>query len=284
MVSEEKLQSILADALKEQKDEIIKEFKKELKSLSAKVDKIKKTADDALKLAKQNETNIERVSASIDDINEKYELLQTEHNTLQVRAAVNDHKIKALEDKLEDSTNRHLRKTLVFKGVKERENESWKMTESVLAQTISDATDGSVDESVAARMIERAHRSRPNQQKKGRRDIFVKVYDWKDSEYLKEAFSKKNTRDHEFKIYCEQKYGPVTSARRNEALKARKTLKANGDIARGFVAYPAKLMVKLPGDGRDVKYKLHEDFSNIDITPEMLVRHQPDAENVNEAQ
>ena len=277
MVSEEKLQSILSVALKAQKDEIIKEFKKEMKALSTKVEQIKKTADDALKLAKQNEADIVKVSAEVESLNDKFNTLQTEHSQLQVRTAAKDQSIKNLESKLEDTTNRHLRKTLVIKGVKELDNETWKATESVLAKTISEATDGDVDEIEAARMIERAHRSRPNHQKKGRRDIFVKLYDWKDSEYIKERFAKKNIKDRHFKKYCEQKYGPLTSARRNEALKARKTLKSTGVIARGFVAFPAKLMVKLPNDSRDAKYRLHEDFSNIEITSEMLARHQPDA-------
>ena len=274
MVSEEKLQTILSNALKAQKDEIINEFKKEIKALSSKVENIKKIADEALNIAKQNKADIVKVSAEVDSLNEKFNALNTEHNQLQVQSAAKDQAIKNLENKLEDTTNRHLRKTLVIKGVKELENETWSATESVLAKTISEATDGDVDEIAAARLIERAHRSRPNRQKQGRRDIFVKMYDWKDSEYLKAKFAKKNIKDRKFKIYCEQKYGPITSARRNEALKARKALKSTGAITRGYVAFPAKLMVKLPNDSVDAKYRLHKDFSNIDITPEMLARHQ----------
>ena len=274
MVSEEKLQTILSNALKAQKDEIINEFKKEIKALSSKVENIKKIADEALNIAKQNKADIVKVSAEVDSLNEKFNALNTEHNQLQVQSAAKDQAIKNLENKLEDTTNRHLRKTLVIKGVKELENETWTATESVLAKTISEATDGDVDEIAAARLIERAHRSRPNRQKQGRRDIFVKMYDWKDSEYLKAKFAKKNIKDRKFKIYCEQKYGPITSARRNEALKARKALKSTGAITRGYVAFPAKLMVKLPNDSVDAKYRLHKDFSNIDITPEMLARHQ----------
>ena len=274
MVSEEKLQTILSNALKAQKDEIINEFKKEIKALSSKVENIKKIADEALNIAKQNKADIVKVSAEVDSLNEKFNALNTEHNQLQVQSAAKDQAIKNLENKLEDTTNRHLRKTLVIKGVKELENETWSATESVLAKTISEATDGDVDEIAAARLIERAHRSRPNRQKQGRRDIFVKMYDWKDSEYLKAKFAKKNIKDRKFKIYCEQKYGPITSARRNEALKARKALKSTGAITRGYVAFPAKLMVKLPNDSVDAKYRLHKDFSNIDITPEVLARHQ----------
>lgn len=265
MLTEEKLRTILSDALKDQKNAIIKEFKNELKTLSDKVDKVKKTADDALALAKQNEANIATINASIKTLTDNHNTLAGEHKTLQATSTAKDEVIRNLEHKLEDSTNRHLRKTLVIKGVKELDNETWEMTESVLAKTISKATDGETDESDAARMIERAHRSRPNRQKKGHRDIFVKMYDWKDCEYLKQMFAKKNIKDKSFKTYCEQKYGPLTTARRNEALKARKTLKAEGEIARGFIAFPAKLMVKLPGDSRESKYRLHKDFSDMEI-------------------
>ena len=38
--------------------------------------------------------------------------------------------IKSLESKLEDSINRQSRKTLIFKGINEKPNETWDMTES----------------------------------------------------------------------------------------------------------------------------------------------------------
>lgn len=278
MVTEDKLRTILADALKAQKDELLAAFKKEINSLKVKVEQVEKTAKEALDLAKQNELSITKVSADIKTINDDYSKLKTELDDLKTNVSTKDTTIKNLESKLEDSTNRHLRKTLVFKGVKELDNESWQMTETLLAKTISKATDGEVDENEAADMIERAHRSKPNRQKKGRRDIFVKLYDWKDSEYLKEKFANKNIKDRNFKTYCEQKYGPLTTARRNEAMKARKLLKSSGEIARGYIAFPAKLMVKLPSDSRDAKYRLHHDYSDIEITPAMLARHQVDGD------
>ena len=280
MVTEKELQSILTKALKTQKDELLKEFKKEIDALSVKVDNIKKTADDAMTLATQNQASIARIDVEVKSLTTDYNNLKTEHDNLKESFAGQEHTIKSLESKLEDSVNRHMRKTLVVKGVKELENESWKMTESVLAKTISLATNGDVDESEAANMIERAHRSKPNRQKKGRRDIFVKFYSWKDSEYIKEQFARKNFKDRQFKTYCEQKYGPLTTARRNEALKARKELKLSGEIARGYVAFPAKLMVKLPNDSREAKYRLHKDYSSVEISPEMLARHHEEAEAV----
>ena len=278
MVTEKELKTILNKALKDQKEELLKEFKKEIDALSAKVDDIKKTADDAMTLATQNQESIAKIDAEVKSLTTEYNNLKTEHVNLKESSAAQELTIKSLESKLEDSVNRHMRKTLVVKGVKELDNESWKMTESVLAKTISQATNGDVDEKEAAGMIERAHRSKPNRQKKGRRDIFVKFYSWKDSEYVKEQFARKNIKDRQFKTYCEQKYGPLTTARRNEALKARKELKSNGEIARGYVAFPAKLMVKLPNDSREAKYRLHKDYSSVEISPEMLARHHEEVQ------
>ena len=59
-------------------------------------------------------------------------------------------------------------------------------------------------------------------------------------------------------------YGPITSARRNLAFQKRKSLKEDGLITSGFVNFPARLMVNVPGEidryGKKI-YKQHSDFS-----------------------
>ena len=77
MVTEDKLKAILSEHLKVQKEELIKEFKKEINTLAVKVETIKKTADDALTLAKQNEENIKRIDAEV-------KLLTTQYGTLKI--------------------------------------------------------------------------------------------------------------------------------------------------------------------------------------------------------
>ena len=62
-------------------------------------------------------------------------------------------------------------------------------------------------------------------------------------------------------------------------MKARKILKANREITNGYVAFPAKLMVRYPGDGRNAKYKPHKDFSEIEIDIKKL-RYQHDDVNI----
>ena len=256
MITEQQLQNALNKALKKQKEELLDAFSKELKgvkddlkTLTDKVDEIQKTADDALAKAKQNEADIKTFKAA----------LSTSAET-----------IKALENKLEDNVNRQCRKTLIIKGIKEKPNETWDTTEQLVARKISEASNGDTSQDSALRMIERAHRSRPNKFKKGCRDIYAALYDWKDAEYVLKSFTAKNISDKSFKVFCEQKYGPLTTARRNQALIARKALKASGEIISGYVAYPAKLMVKYPGQKKDDKFSVHEDFSNIDISQEKV--------------
>ena len=278
MLTAEELKSTLDTALAKLKSELtksfsdqIKEVKKELKTLSTNVSAIKQVADDALKKAQDNETKLATFTEKFEKLNKKCKELEKSNTELSANVSSNARTIKSLEHKLEDSINRQCRKTLVFKGVKEERDESWQMTEQILAKKISEASNGETSEQTARNMIERAHRSRPNRFKKGQRDIYAALYDWKDTEYVQQAFTTKNIKDKKFKVYCEQKYGSITTARRNMALMARKTLKANGEITSGYIAYPAKLMVKYPGEKREAKFTLHEDFSNAEITPEKVV-------------
>ena len=75
--------------------------------------------------------------------------------------------------------------------------------------------------------------------------------------FLKHGFSKKDN------IFIEQRYGPDTTWRRNQAKLLRKHLISRKEIVSGYVNFPAKLMVKKTKEG---KYSLHTDFSHIDVT------------------
>ena len=280
MLTAEELKSTLDEALAKLKSELtqsfsnqINEVKKELKTLSTNVGAIKQVADDALKKAQDNETKLVAFTEKFEKLSKKCEELENRNTELSTNVSSNARIIKSLEHKLEDSINRQCRKTLVFKGVKEERDESWQMTEQILAKKISEASNGETSEQTARKMIERAHRSRPNRFKKGRRDIYAALYDWKDIDYVQQSFTAKNIKDKKFKVYCEQKYGSITTARRNMALMARKSLKEKGEIASGYIAYPAKLMVKYPGEKREAKFTLHEDFSNADITEKIVAEN-----------
>ena len=149
------------------------------------------------------------------------------------------------------------------------------MIKDILVVAISSCTDASKEQ--ASKMIERAHRSKPNKFNKGKRDVYARFYDWKDSEWVKVQFLKSNRARENNRIYVEQKYGPDTNFRRNLALAARKELKMKGEITGGYVNYPAKLFVKYAR--HDNKYTLHKDFSDEKI-PERVFRLQKGENNL----
>ena len=65
-------------------------------------------------------------------------------------------------------------------------------------------------------------------------------------------------------------YGRLTSKRRNLAFLKRKSLKEQGLITSGYVAFPAKLMVNIPGEfdafGKK-KYTCFRNFSSDEVSP-----------------
>ena len=107
--------------------------------------------------------------------------------------------------------------------------------------------------------------------KKGKRDVFAVFYDWNQAQEVLWKF-RKNGRNSG--IFIDQLFGKNTTYRRDLALQYRKELKDNGDIAKGFVAYPAKLLVKYDKDNKDEKYTMVKDFSKEEIPLEILQNNQ----------
>ena len=109
----------------------------------------------------------------------------------------NTNRIAELEEKIEERTNRQLRKTLVFKGIPYeggKKQETWEETEVVLRKHIAETCGMNYDET---NIIERCHRSAPNPHYKGDNPefIFAAVYDWKDTTWLTEKYRKKGVAD-----------------------------------------------------------------------------------------
>lgn len=263
----ETLREELTDDLRDIKNEIndnsssLKKFDAKFTKIFKKIDDIsnaadnaKKTADDALDACKRNEENIATINETLVEISDKYDNLQKDNSTYVVR-------IRVLEKKLEDQVNRSSRKSIVVRGVKESANETWEDTRAILAKEIAKVAN--INEQNASSMIERVHRSRPNAYKEGKRDIIAGFYDWNDSELVKLKFRAAAMKGKVKGIFVDQKYGPLTTWRRNHALMERRKLIGDKTISNGFVAYPAKLMVKK--NKTDKKYFLHKDFSEMEI-------------------
>ena len=127
-------------------------------------------------------------------------------------------------------------------------------------------------------MIERAHRSKSKNNFQGPRFIYASIDDWRNSEYIKEIFANRNSTLKN--VYCEQKYGPLTSWRRSQAMKKRRELLDNKLIEKGYVNFPAILMVLKPGNKI---YELEMDYSKIEHSNGLFqIEHSNERKTLNE--
>ena len=172
----------------------------------------------------------------------------------------------SLREEIESRTNRQLRRTLVFKNIPERkDDETYSEVKALLAETISNYTDITQEEVFAG--IERSHREakRQGSSRVGKRKIFCAFLNWELPQKILDQFRKRCIDDRNFDLYVDQMYGPLTTIRRNLAFQTRKTLKEQGTISSGYVAFPARLMVNTPGEvdrfGKKI-YKCHTNFSD----------------------
>ena len=147
---------------------------------------------------------------------------------------------------------------MVFRNIPEGEEEkSWADTTELLASKIASLVD--VDTQVAKRMINRCHRGGNTTFYKSKnriRPIYASMIRWDECEAIVKAAREQNA------FYVDYKYGPLTTIRRNEALKMRKSMKRDGSIIKGFVKFPAVLMGLRVGGA---KYEKIRDFSDDDV-------------------
>ena len=180
--------------------------------------------------------------------------------------------LNQLIEKVEDRTNRQLRETLVFKNIPEEgREETYMQTKELLATTINRVIPEYSYDFVFSQ-IKRAHRERNRNNDDGRQNlragkrlIFAAFHSWDLCQKVIEVFRQKCIEDVNFNIAADQKYGPLTSKRRQMAFQLRRQLLDAGHISSGFVDFPAKLMVNVPGERRpDGKklYKQHKNFSS----------------------
>ena len=218
-------------------------IQKEIQELKSTVSDLKKTANDQ--------------SDEIAKLQSENEALKSLPDDSSLRSS-----ISKLEERVEDRTNRQLRKTLTITGIQEIENESWTDTKKLVAKTISGNLNIKYDD--AFDMLERVHRSAPttNASKIGRRDIFAAIYDWNDCEFLTRKFRNLNGKNRNLKIHFNYKYGPLTTRRRNAALYQRRKLFNEKMIVQGYLSFPAKLLVKRSNDD---DFEVYEDFSKLSL-------------------
>ena len=251
-------EAILSAHLEKLEHSITTNLGKVIAELREKLELTEEIAAKALKLAEEN--------------NKQLLALSNENTHLKTRLQnLENDRIYNIEEQIESRTNRQLRKTLVFKGIPEKQSGennkkvTWEETQELVAKKITEICDDTTLQN-ARDMLERCHRAQenPNFRGSGPRPIFCAFFSWKESEYVKGQFRASNVENHSSTIFCEQKYGPRTTVRRNQAMMLRKQLKGNNQIASGYVAFPARLMVKYTSN-RDERYICKRDFSKEEV-------------------
>ena len=202
----------------------------------------------------------DELRANIDLISQKLEDIETAQN--QYSSTEVSKKIKEVEERLEERTNRGLRQTLVFRGVREQKNESWEDTFEIVVEII--AKNMGISQNSARSMLNRVHRGRPsdNADNNSPRPIYAAMFKWYDCENIIDEFRDLNIHKKS-SIRVSYMYGPLTTKRRGLALIERKRLKELGVIVSGYISYPAKLFAKVPGGD---KYNMIKDFSSHEVT------------------
>ena len=213
-----------------------------------------KSLQDTVKLLTDRLTSVEE---TLNELTAEKQLDSSPSSASAISSGA-DERIRQLEELVEERTNRQLRKTLVIKGISESDQEkTWYDVETRLSHVFSETLD--ISPEIARGLIDRCHRGGNPQYYKSinkPRPIFAAMHSWKVCEdLLWKARKKKN-------CYIDYKFGPITTRRRNLALKKRRELLDNGTVTQAHIAYPARLMGK---SKNEKKYRLIEDFSKVNV-------------------
>ena len=270
LITQDQLNEIILDTRKQVTIEIRSLIQSELKSMHNEIVNLQTQLETSEQKYQNAEKEITSLKKELSKLQDDKNALSNKLDTTNNKLSTTNNELNKCIDTVEDHKNRQLRKTLVFRGIEEQRfpddhnrKETWEETAELLAEAMA-AKMENVSVEDAAAMVERCHRSNPNPQYQGNapRPIFAAFCNWKDSEKVKKAFREANVRTNagSMSVIVENKFGPRTTVRRNYALKERKRLKEEGRILSGYVAFPARLMVK--EIGFNTKYRMWKDFSN----------------------
>ena len=253
-VQQSQLQNIIDAQTKELKLYFAAQITEQLKPLNEEISSLKSE----LKCRNEELDKLKTEYAAVKSSNESLEVRVVKMEKFQSAALES---FKALEEKLEDRTNLQLRQTIVIKGIPEKANEKWADTRNILAKSISKTYD--MEYKRAYSLFERVHRGGGNgfqDKKKGKRDIYALCSHWDDSEFLvTKSYDVNKSKPKKDRFHIGYKYGPITTARRGEALKKRKEVLANKEYRNAYVKFPAVLMARKDGEEN---YQQIADFSN----------------------
>lgn len=235
---------------------LMKSFDEKFASLLSTIEKTQTTASSALQRADDNDKRISELEKNNALLKTDVENLTRQVGELLKVIDVRAVQVSTLTTRLEHQTNRNSRSSVTIRGIEEVEGgeKTWEETRKVVCNKIASIT--KCDPQKLSGAIERIHRGKASK-RGGPRVVHALFSNWNDSELLKNDMWKRGRNSG---VFVEQRYGPDTTWRRNQGLTMRRELKQQGTITSGFLAYPAKLMVKYQRTEKN--YTLHKDFSN----------------------
>ena len=264
--SNELLQKSVEDSEKSIRNSLDEKFKTLMSSIGenkAAITQVATTANEAHALAIDNETALAQLQARVSALEEEKKTMSKTQDTQAIQ-------VSTLQSRLEDQTCRNARNSLIIRGIPPtNDDEKWFETRSAVCKAFNKAF--GLEKKEVDRMIERVHRGKMtannddgqtgNKKAIQSPTIHAQFYDWNDCERIKKLA---RTNSKKSKIFVDQRYGPDTTWRRNQALLKRKELIESGEIHTGFVQYPARLLVKVD-DRKETKYTVYDDFSTMKV-------------------
>ena len=230
----------IQELLEKQKKDIISEIKSDL---NEKIKLLEERVGESDKFISNNKNNIAELS----------ERIAVMELAMKDQKNIIDNQMKQIEDQ----TNRSLRNTLILRNLPEETTEkSWDQTKRNLCDHLGYYLN--MDTRHVANMIERCHRSTHSKENRVR-PIYIRFFDWNDAQFVLNTISKLKSKDKNITFKIDQMYTNSVMERRNLALKARKELiqDPENSIIQGYLAYPAKLMVKEENGTKFTFYKAY---------------------------
>ena len=193
-----------------------------------------KTANSTLDLATPN-------SALITENTEKLTSHEFDHRSVLEILVSLETENRKMKEGLEETKNRSMRKTLIFKDQpQEQKRETWEQTKVTLAKETKKKMQN-MEHDFITEKIERAHSVKDN--KSGNKlPIIAKFTDRNFSEEIKSSFitAAKNGND-QIPIIVSQMYATTLIMQRKEVMKKRKELEEEDQRIQAYVKYPAIL-------------------------------------------
>ena len=193
-----------------------------------------KTANSTLDLATPN-------SALITENTEKLTSHEFDHQSVLEILVSLETENRKMKEGLEETKNRNMRKTLIFKDQpQEQKRETWEQTKVTLAKEIKKKMQN-MEHDFIIEKIERAHSVKDN--KSGNNLLIIaKFTDRNFSEEIKSSFiTAAKNGNGQIPMIVSQMYAPTLTMQRKEVMKKRKELKGEDQRIQAYVKYPAIL-------------------------------------------